>query len=126
MVLQHESEPDRLDSVKQKMRLLGSPRVAVFQLRDGRYLAAEGVHRLTAAHQLNMRPVLLRLESQDHDVLWVDVVEESFAGERELCRMRVRDMIESLEDHVKTERTDLPALYFSEFDMVSWSSRNQD
>jgi hypothetical protein len=125
LVLHHGVDSYRIESVKLEMQRRGPPRVAVFELDDGRFVAVEGVHRLTAAHQLGVAPTLMTLSNVDSGTLWTDVVGENFPGERDICTTTVGDMLKTFRSHVEREGTDLPSLVFTEFKVVEWTPPQQ-
>lgn len=49
------------------MKTLGSPVIQCFQLEEGKYLATEGSHRLTAAKELNIEVILDVIDTLDKD-----------------------------------------------------------
>jgi hypothetical protein len=48
----------RYIKVKDLMRKLGSPVISCVEIRPGYYLALEGSHRVTAAKELGLEPIL--------------------------------------------------------------------
>lgn len=60
----HRAEPDRLETVKAEMLELGAPAIRVVDAGDS-YIALEGSHRLAAAHQLGIMPILEVLEEDE-------------------------------------------------------------
>ena len=51
-------DPERYPEVVAKMRELGAPVIQVFALSSWEYFALEGSHRLTAAKELGLTPIL--------------------------------------------------------------------
>lgn len=58
IILLNKTTESRLVQVVSEMVSLGAPVVQCFELEDCTYLALEGSHRLTAAKQLGMIPIL--------------------------------------------------------------------
>lgn len=54
----HAPEADKLSQVIEQMRSLGAPTIEVVDCGDY-YMALEGSHRLAAAHELGLAPVLV-------------------------------------------------------------------
>lgn len=54
----HAPDPDHLKEVKAEMQRLGAPTIRVVDCGDY-YMALEGAHRLTAAHELGLAPNLV-------------------------------------------------------------------
>lgn len=64
LYLIHAVDPSKLASVKAEMLTLGAPVVRVVDCGD-HYMALEGCHRLTAAAELGIAPVLTVLGQDD-------------------------------------------------------------
>lgn len=79
----HASEAEKLARVIEQMRALGAPALRVVNCGDY-YMALEGSHRLAAAAELGLTPVLTVYEQDDeidvtgHD--WYDAA--NWSGER--------------------------------------------
>lgn len=65
----HRPDAGRLETVKAEMIELGAPTIRV--VFDGdKYIALEGSHRLAAAHQLGIMPMLEVLEQDEEIDIW--------------------------------------------------------
>jgi uncharacterized ParB-like nuclease family protein len=73
---------DRYSNVLNKMKKLGPPIVEVFEISNGLYFALEGSHRISAAKELGIEPVL-NIVAKVNDV-------EEFQYVYELSRQRER------------------------------------
>lgn len=62
----HRPDADRLADIKGEMLELGAPTIRVVDAGDS-YIALEGSHRLAAAHQLGIMPILEVL-GQDEEI----------------------------------------------------------
>jgi hypothetical protein len=60
----HAPEADRLDDVIEQMKALGAPTIEVVDCGD-HYMALEGSHRLAAARELGIAPILVVHEQED-------------------------------------------------------------
>lgn len=79
----HAPKADKLATVVEQMRTLGAPTIRVVACGDY-YMALEGSHRLAAAAELGLQPVLQVYEQDDEiDVTIHDWYESaSWSGER--------------------------------------------
>jgi hypothetical protein len=59
----------RYNSIKQKMLTLGAPVIQCIQLSNDCYYALEGSHRVTAAKELNLIPILNIITKINNDNL---------------------------------------------------------
>lgn len=64
LYLIHEIDPQKLAAVKAEMLALGAPVIRVVDCGD-HYMAIEGCHRLTAAAELGVAPILTVLGQDD-------------------------------------------------------------
>ena len=83
IILLNKTTKERLDKVKEEMQKLGPPVIQCFKLNDDEYLAIEGSHRLTAAFELGMEPVLdiiSELDSEDDEKYFVDARRRKMKG----------------------------------------------
>lgn len=60
----HAPETDKLSQVIKQMRSLGAPTIEVVDCGDF-YMALEGSHRLAAAHELGLAPVLVIRDQEE-------------------------------------------------------------
>lgn len=67
IILLNKTTEARLTQVVSEMNSLGAPVVQCFELEDGTYLALEGSHRLTAAKQLGLIPILDVVDKIERD-----------------------------------------------------------
>lgn len=67
IILPNKITTSRLESVKTEMQTLGAPVIQCFELEEGKYLATEGSHRLTAAKELGLTPILDVIDKLDND-----------------------------------------------------------
>jgi hypothetical protein len=75
LYLVHPIWDEKVEDVKAKMRILGAPTVRVVDLGDC-YMAIEGCHRLMAAAELGIAPVLIVLT--EHDLIEVDTIDTDY------------------------------------------------
>lgn len=71
IILLNKVTESRLVQVISEMKTLGAPVIQCFEMDDGTYLALEGSHRLTAAKELGLIPILDvvdKIERNDPDV----------------------------------------------------------
>lgn len=71
IILLNKVTESRLVQVISEMKILGAPIIQCFEMDDGTYLALEGSHRLTAAKELGLIPILDivdKIERNDPDV----------------------------------------------------------
>ena len=67
IILLNKTTDSRLAEVRAEMQTLGAPVIQCFELEDGKYLATEGSHRLTAAKELGLTPILDVIDKLDKD-----------------------------------------------------------
>lgn len=79
----HAPKPEKLSQVIEQMRVLGAPTIRVVNCGD-HFMALEGSHRLAAAAELGLEPILTVYEQDEildvteHD--WYDTA--NWGGER--------------------------------------------
>ena len=90
IALINKTNADYLANVKAEMLTLGTPVInVVFDDAQGIYVALEGSHRLTAAKELNLVPVLNVVEVEDTDIY----VEDLGLGITD-CEYTVQDLLD--------------------------------
>ena len=67
IILPNKITESRLEGVRAEMKTLGAPVIQCFELEEGKYLATEGSHRLTAAKELGLTPILDVIDKLDKD-----------------------------------------------------------
>lgn len=67
IILLNKTTDSRLAEIRSEMQTLGAPVIQCFELEDGKYMATEGSHRLTAAKELGLTPILDVIDKFDKD-----------------------------------------------------------
>lgn len=85
IILPNKITESRLAQVLNEMKTLGAPIIQCFELENGKYLAAEGSHRLTAAKQLGLIPTLdvldvLEKDDPDSESFYIDAKRREMKG----------------------------------------------
>lgn len=85
IILLNKTTESRLTEVRSEMETLGAPVVQCFELEDGKYMALEGSHRLTAAKELGLTPILdvvdkLEKDDPDNDQFYADAKRRILKG----------------------------------------------
>lgn len=108
-VILHHGTDHRLAGVMSEMCTLGAPVVRVFCLSPGRFLATEGVHRLTAAHALGVIPMLEVMREDCFANPWYNVtVDDVLAGQ-----ITIGEMHDTFIEHMVENEGELPILIFA-------------
>lgn len=82
----------RLKEVRDQMKILGAPSIQCFELSPGVFLATEGSHRLTAAKELKLIPILDIIDKFDEEDL--DTKQYYIDAKRRMCKGLVIDFDE--------------------------------
>lgn len=85
IILLNKITESRLAQVREEMKTLGAPIIQCFRLEDGRYLATEGSHRLTAAKELGFEVILdvldtLEKDDPDSEKFYIDAKRRELKG----------------------------------------------
>jgi hypothetical protein len=85
IIIPNKITESRLAQIRSEMETLGAPVIQCFGIGEGKYLASEGSHRLTAAKELGLIPVLDVLDVLDKDdpeteVFFIDAKRRELKG----------------------------------------------
>lgn len=58
ILIQNKITPNRYFSIKSKMKRLGAPVIDCIKFSDDEYFALDGSHRITAAKELGLEPII--------------------------------------------------------------------
>lgn len=81
IVLYHEHyDREHLEQVKSEMLELGAPAIrAIWSECWGLWLAVEGCHRLRAAHELEITPIIQDISDDETAVIQIDGLDEEIS-----------------------------------------------